>query len=449
MVNYFVKKKEKSTPFDIVVYIILAIFFIVSIGKYDFSGKNALVIFTFFINGIFSYIKIIKCKKNISLQRIYYIFVFIFFFYAPLSQYISGINIWAKSGINITFSHNDYLLANVFIFCFDCFFEMTYFFYKPSKKNVEIKVNNNSPDIYIIFLTVNLLAFGYLIASNNVFSRNELDVASGNLSIQLLNFIKYIPVSSFIILFLTSIKQKTMSKWITLTLIFIIICILYFPFSGSNSRFLIFGCYLCLISMLFLNLKNKSIYFFMFVFGFLFLFSSFNYFKYNKDLNGFKFIQSNLNAEDFDAYQVFMITIKYSKLNGYTYGKNFLSAIFCFIPRSIWNGKSIPSGELIASEFGSSFTNLSCPLIGEWYLSFGFIGILLGGIIIGLLFKYVDNFSSCSILGKGIFCIISGLEIYLIRGALLPTWSYTFALILSLCGMYLLYRILQNIKILK
>lgn len=75
---------------DVIVYAVLALFFFLNILSFDYTDVNWLVIISFILLGLFFFYKIISAKKNISLYRVSYIFAFIFLFYAPLQQYISG-----------------------------------------------------------------------------------------------------------------------------------------------------------------------------------------------------------------------------------------------------------------------------------------------------------------------------------------------------------------------
>lgn len=55
------------------------------------------------------------------------------------------------------------------------------------------------------------------------------------------------------------------------------------------------------------------------------------------------------------------------------------------IPRFFWPGKPTSSGFDLAQVQGLKQTSLSSSVIGEWYLSFGWIGVVGGGWLYGRL----------------------------------------------------------------
>jgi oligosaccharide repeat unit polymerase len=69
----------------------------------------------------------------------------------------------------------------------------------------------------------------------------------------------------------------------------------------------------------------------------------------------------------------------------YTYEKQILYYVIRPIPRVIWPSKPIDPGFDLPSILGKEGVSLSSSAIGEFYLSLGFIGVLLGGLIYGKL----------------------------------------------------------------
>lgn len=87
-------------------------------------------------------------------------------------------------------------------------------------------------------------------------------------------------------------------------------------------------------------------------------------------------LQRGLTGPDFDGFQQMMNAILYVREEGFSYGLHILSAIFYFVPRSIWQNKATPASIDVASNRGYSFTNLSLPLPAELYVDLGLIGLL-------------------------------------------------------------------------
>lgn len=139
--------------------------------------------------------------------------------------------------------------------------------------------------------------------------------------------------------------------------------------------------------------------------------------------------------------------IAYTKVNGFLNFSNILTCVLFFVPRSIWLGKNVPSGQLIAEFFRGHFTNLSCPFVAEFYLSFGIVGLILLSFLLGYVFYKLECMINSRItFKKGISMIVFGMLIYLLRGALLPTFSYTMSLIVSFVVCYYIFYFLSGLR---
>lgn len=434
---------QTDKRFDLIVYVSIFIITIILFSANIGLNKNSLVYITFIFNGCYFYYHVISSKKNISLFRLFYIFNFIFFFIAPSMQYTAGIVFWHGNGLSVNYLDEDYIIANLVILFFCIILDITYWVHKVKKRdslhNREVVFTYKKARalncICVILLT-------FLILSGNLVSKSAGLSLSGNLGIQILNICRTIPVACLI--YQVLLKEETGKYKLFMLIPLIVVLIVFFPFYGSVSRFLLFGTYLAIISLFFSDYEYKSLYPLLFLIGFGVVFSSFNFFKSNgiHDISSFSFSFVNFNHEDYDAYQLLMLTIKYVGKYGVCYGMNILSAVFSFVPRSIWNGKMLPSGAIFSGIFGSWFTNVSCPWIAEWYYAFGILGLFIGGIITGVLFKEIDNYSAekWDYFGRGIYCVVTGLSIYIFRGSLLPSWSYTFATILSVAIVYIFVK---------
>ena len=444
--------KKGGKLIDLIVYLIIAFFFAINLLSFDYRGSDFSVVLTFYMIGIFSFYKIVTARKNITLQRVFYIFMFIFMFFAPLQQYLSGTILWKSNGLVLKYTDDDYLKANCALLLFIFLFEVTYKFSKRNKrKNQKIysyTVRSNDSSMFFLSI-ISLLCCLFLLITGNIEGREGLDSENANILSQILNIIRFFPVACF---FISICQRQKNERMFSINILFymIEILIIYFPFNGSLSRVLLFGVYLSLMSLFFSHAETKSMYFLLFVVGFFFVFSAFNFFKTNglENIRDFSFGLVDFNHVDYDAYQMFMATMHYVEDMDVCYGKNILTAIFCLIPRSIWQGKLYPTGSIVAEYYGTWFTNLSCPWIAECFFAFGWIGIIVGGIFTGWLFKWIDSFDyTLDFVKRSVFCIISGLLIYLLRGALLPTVSYTVALMISLLLVIFINNIFSKKKI--
>jgi hypothetical protein len=86
---------------------------------------------------------------------------------------------------------------------------------------------------------------------------------------------------------------------------------------------------------------------------------------------------------DFDGFQQVLNTMEYVNDFGHTLGIHVLSGLGFFIPRSIWAEKAEPSSSLVASHAGYTWTNLSMPIHAEFFLEFGWLGMLLAMGLLG------------------------------------------------------------------
>ena len=59
------------------------------------------------------------------------------------------------------------------------------------------------------------------------------------------------------------------------------------------------------------------------------------------------------------------------------------------VPRAIWKGKPVDSGFDLGRITGARGTTLSTSIIGEWYVSAGWLAVFFGGIIHGILARTV------------------------------------------------------------
>lgn len=95
-------------------------------------------------------------------------------------------------------------------------------------------------------------------------------------------------------------------------------------------------------------------------------------------------------SPDFDGFQMVINTLNYVADSGYTWGIQVLSGIGSFIPRSIWHSKADPASYSVAANAGHSFTNLSLPIHAEFYLEFGWIGVVVGMGALGFMAGRLD-----------------------------------------------------------
>ena len=413
----------------------------------DYTTIDGILLTTFSVNGVLSLYFAMSSKKNITIRRVFYIFIFIFFVMAPLQQKSNDIVFWRGWGLSVEYTDMDYLITNLYITVSILMFEIGYklkqtFNISIPCMSIEIFTNDEKKPsmLTLVLLTfLSIISFVYLFLNGILFTNYIEARASSNFIAQINGIVKYIPVGC--LLFYVSTMQNIKSKKFNILFLVIqllIVFIIYFPLGGSSARFVLFSTYLSLYTVVASKNKGRALYPFIYIFGFLFIFSLFNVFKFSRDLADVTLsIQPNLIRVDFDAYQMFMATMKYTNDYGICWGQNFLSAFLCFLPRDFFSWRLPPTGPLFMSYYGSDFGNVSCPLIAEMYFAFGGIGIFLLSFILGRIIKKVDSFDySDNALKRQIFCLYAGISIYIFRGAFLPGWSYSFGFLLSTLLVY-------------
>ncbi|MGB0789634.1 MAG: hypothetical protein ACPGQR_08885, partial [Marinirhabdus sp.] len=132
---------------------------------------------------------------------------------------------------------------------------------------------------------------------------------------------------------------------------------------------------------------------------------------------------------NYDAFANFSTTIDYVRHNGLSWGCQLLSALLFFVPRSIWAGKPIGTGEFIGdylvSDYGYHFTNLSNPYVSEGYINFGWLGIVFFAIVLAAVFIVMGSWlKSGDYLIKIMAFYLAMHMIYLLRGDLGSSYSY-------------------------
>ena len=78
----------------------------------------------------------------------------------------------------------------------------------------------------------------------------------------------------------------------------------------------------------------------------------------------------------------------------YVYFKQIVYVLVRPIPRLFWSGKPTDPGFDLSNAIGSQGASLSMSMIGESYIAFGFVGVLLAGLIYGLLCAFVNEMSA-------------------------------------------------------
>jgi len=159
-----------------------------------------------------------------------------------------------------------------------------------------------------------------------------------------------------------------------------------------------------------------------------------NAFRFDDERKVKSGVEAFLTA-DFDGFQQVINTISYVEAHGHTLGNQILSAAGFIIPRSIWVTKAEPASYAIAQNAGYSFVNLSLPIHAELYLEFGWLGVVLGMLALGLVAARLDDGWLTGVLGiAGLLTpYVAFAMLGVMRGpigAQIPVWGTVVALLL-------------------
>ena len=429
-------ERLKLNPIDIIIYTIFIgltlIDFIFSINQ----DKDIFVCITFIIIGISSIIFFITDRGGVTVDKIIYIFMYLFCYYAPYHQYLDNYIIHPNS----PFSESEFLFANIIIliFLFLYTFSKRLILKKVQVKKIKYDERISINELSLTILTIiSIVCLIILYKSKLLFSTNENIENSDGIYITMVRMTRFFPVASLLIYIFANkdklVNARKINKKIFIVVIALINLIIYFPLNGTVSRYLLFGTYIMIFFALSNKLKYKSLILVVASIGFYVIFPAFNFFKNHTifELSEFRLGGFSTNYIDYDAYQVLMLSVRYAKSHGVLYGANILSGILCIVPRSIFTKKLYPSGQIVAEYFNFKFLNISCPLFAEFYIAGGVIAIIFGTILFSLINKIIENkMMNNNILFKGIYTITLGMMFIFMRGAFLPTMSMYLCLII-------------------
>ncbi len=451
-------KKKLSYLLAIVFFLFLiyfGIFRIQKIPNFFFLFTNLFIIF-------FTFFLILKNKRNFSLKNIVYIFILIFFGLSPLYQINTNFYTW---GIFLT--EKETIISNITIILILFIIHLLsrpLYFSKSSKLKMSNKIFSEeikkfkftmpiSYQFYIFFFF--LLLFFLLFQSYNfnfinfLYRSGEVDngfIWNQTAYLFFSYLIRPLIFNLFIVFFFIKNRVNFLFYIISIFSIFAV-------FPTGVPRFFAATMYLTFIFIL-INLYSKKdiSLFFVILIGLIFIFpllDIFRWFSSNSSLVDYNF-NIDLHSGNFDAYGMFTLALNRGNV---LFGKNILTAIFFFIPRSLWLNKEIGSGALISENLSLDLDNVSMPYFAEGYLAFGFFGLITFVIILSrLIYKIDDKFYTtlvdCDNKNPMIFIIYLNLLFllfFIMRGDLLSSFAYLIGITFSNISLYIFIKnIIKN-----
>lgn len=365
----------------------------------------------------------------------FWVFCYVFLLICPVYQDYLGVFPWQDNYTKSTITYSWFI---VFLFCF-CFSIGWYFSSKSKNKNLMLADGVDVPlgNIYLLYFISFLgliYAFSNLGGVGVVFSAREevFAVTTGDVVTTMITQAALrIPlfVCSLVLFdqILKSNKVYSVKNRIIVYSTIALVVVINNPI--STPRFW-FGCVILSYFLVYLsNMKGRwnFIFILMNLFLLLIVFPLASVFRKTTDVSLDDFLlKMDLSgtlvlSPDYDAFQQVINSVVTVQEVGNTYGSQILSAIFFWIPRSIWSEKSYSSGQYIGESLNYSFTNLSSPLVSEMYLDFGIIGVVLLSSLLGWFYYRLSSLSYS--LGS-FLCFFTAYQAYLQRGTLMSTLGF-------------------------
>lgn len=381
-------------------------------------------------------------KYSYSMNKIFYLFVFFFFGIAPAIQYQEGIILW----VDKFYSNQDYFMMNSLILFIMVMYHGLYTLFSHIKPHyIERKIvefNNRSKKmlnvrllvVALLSLLISLFVYRFNIDSMLIRGGSTIFTSEGMLSLIYFNFVRPIPAIS---LFFYKIKKNN-NRYVEVML-WIILLLTNFP--SSAARFYIAAIYIPLLLIYIKRMDERYLLLNkILIAGLLFVFPLLDQLRQLEHLSEFR-----LSAIDFkmfidghfDSYQMFMYVVINKVI---THGRQLLTALLFFVPRSLWPGKSVGSGNYIANKFDFIFDNISMNFFGEGYINFGYFGIFLFVIVLAyfnarydyLYWNRIERGTALSVFYlQGL-----GLQVFWLRGDLLSGFAFLMGMFVSTIVVY-------------
>ncbi|MED4013677.1 O-antigen polysaccharide polymerase Wzy [Priestia aryabhattai] len=447
-----------KTYIGICIFFLLSFFFPLLLFKDNFNITfNAILSYLIVSYASFklSYLSI-KNEQRL-LEMTFLIFTYIWMGLAPLGHSIIGTYNWGVSYYPSLLFTRALLMVILGI----TFYEIgLYWFYKKEKKEKKkgkktITSTRKMTKQWVLILSLVSFTLSILLylkiggISSMVATRGELAELNGDKlatsSKLIVSNLKKVPlfVCLIIVLYLNKLNSqaKGINKEHLALLVFLLVVNFIISNPVTNGRY---WAGTVLISLLLIVFKwrkyNFSIWVISLVSLLLVVFPYADLFRRGPDaqLKIKAFSYQLTQKGDYDAFQTLMNTIDYVDLLGVEWGRQFVGAIFFWVPRGIWHSKPISTGQLVAEFQNYNFTNLSSPLWAESYINFGCIGIILiffgYGYLSGFLQKkFLENNHGNNVsIYRVIFPFLVGYQIFLLRGDLMNGIAFmSFFILLS------------------
>ncbi|QGQ94373.1 hypothetical protein EHS13_05355 [Paenibacillus psychroresistens] len=423
----------------------LSVFFIINglicyLDLYKILGISAFITFLMTLVCVTIGFNRAITNKNLNIDTIVWVFVYAFFYLAPIAQ----INYSHYYPNSLPVEESYVIKTNLVILLWN----VIYLLFRR-KHNVQgptdhkvVKEGGNSSSFlvvanwklrliyYVLAIIISLYIFSSLKWSYMLGYADVGDISANKSIILLLSIcIAGVTFANWLFSFARWRLKKSVFNFCYFSSSSIIYLYITNPINTNRSYI---GLCSIMIIYYFYHTKISSLKFLTYIlFGLFVIFPFLNFFRYGltsiqlPSLNELMF--SQLTELHFDAYSNIIATFKYCEVYGFSFGYQMLGVLLFFVPRDIWPSKPLSSGEVVGNYLSTmrsyEFTNISNPIISEFYINFGIIGVVIGGLLIVYM---INKLEIKMVAERYSYALFSGYLFIIYRGDLMSAFAYCF-----------------------
>ena len=157
------------------------------------------------------------------------------------------------------------------------------------------------------------------------------------------------------------------------------------------------------------------------------------------------YAQEAFILKDIDLIDTLAHGVRLTDEDGYLWGDNTLASALFFVPRKFWEEKPIVGGLRVGEDlwrnYGAGTPNLSYYFGGDLYMDFGFVGVVLGFLGLGMALFFLGRFGG-EVEGVRIGdLVVAGSVPILVRGPVGAVIGYFVCLLLAVFIYRLFFKV--------
>lgn len=387
----------------------LLLIFLAPFGVEARGSADFICVLSFAVNGLLFIAKIYRATRrhSVSMDLIYWLFMFFFMYFSPVIQYRLKTFPWRGM-----VSENEILQVNLVVLLFNIAFLCGCYIARRVKfigapalgfckwlcSSFEFKKRGK-----ILLSLIMCACTAYSLSRTGLtgifVARAQAIQAfySGNNSAIELIVESVIP--SFMAYVVAEAAQSMIQKkenCFRFVLLFLCLLICFFP--TAIPRYKAATIYGVIFIVVFPFISKGSNFFWLFTIGFFLVFPLLHALRNSLSQESIQNMLSNgffesYTSGNYDAWRMLASALRHNKNYGCTWGGQLLGSLLFFVPSAIWSSKPIGSGAmLIKKELGSSvFANVSCPFVAEGMVNFGIVGVLIFALTLSFLVTKLDS----------------------------------------------------------